>query len=74
MATAMPKGLETALTLLGEAAVGSIPLLWLWYPPIPWAGFFIVPAINLSAFAVLAVVLQALWPRPKGPGGSPDAT
>ncbi len=72
MAKPTPKGLQTTLTVLAEVAVGSIPLFWLWYPPVAWAGFLIVPAINLSAFVFLAIIAQLLWPRRKGQDNTTD--
>jgi hypothetical protein len=68
MADPRPKGLKLLGTALGEIAIGSIPLLWLLFPPMSAWGFLVVPAITIGSFFAVFTVLGLCWPKAKPTG------
>jgi hypothetical protein len=68
MGSTLPKGLNTVGTILAEIAIGSIPLLWWFFPPTSGMGFLIAPAIALGAFFIVFILIGLVWPKRRSPG------
>src|SRR4051812_32825538 len=68
MERTVPKLLEAVGTVLAELAIGLVPLLWWLFPPQSGLGFLVAPAIAISAFLVLFMLVGMCWPSGLVPG------